>query len=62
METAFFLLIALAIAFLAGYVGDKRKIGFGWAFFLTFLCWPVGLIMTFCSKKKSEDLKFTEER
>ena len=56
MERAFFLVIAVAIAFGIGLLGRNRKIGFGIAFGLSLINAIVGLIVVLCSKKidKSE--------
>lgn len=50
-ERAFFLVIALLLAFAVGCWGSTRKIGFGWAFFLSFLNLFIGIIAVACSKK-----------
>lgn len=52
MEQFFFFLIALALAFGVGCLGRKRRIGFGWAFFLSLLNVVLGLIVVLCSKKR----------
>ncbi|MGI6218958.1 MAG: hypothetical protein ACOYJE_03720 [Bacteroidaceae bacterium] len=59
-ETFFFLLIGLALAYGVGCLGRKRKIGFGWAFFLSILNLFLGLIVTLCSKKKENDIDFVD--
>lgn len=52
MEKLFFLCIAVALAYGVGCMGRKRKIGFGWAFFLALINVILGLIVVLCSKKK----------
>lgn len=47
------LAIAIALAFLVGCWGRKRKIGFGWAFFLSLINLLIGIIAVACSKKKT---------
>ena len=37
MERAFFLIIAVSLAYGVGCMGRKRRIGFGWAFGLSLL-------------------------
>lgn len=55
-ERAFFFFIAITLAFLVGCWGSTRKIGFGWAFFLSIINLIVGIIAVACSKKiKKED-------
>lgn len=59
MEGFVFLIIALIFAFLIGKLGEKRNIGFGWAFALSIFLSPIiGLIITLCSKKK--DVEFVD--
>lgn len=55
MERAVLLLIALGLALAVGYWGSKRKIGFGFAFFLSLLNIFVGIIAVACSKKLPHD-------
>lgn len=50
-EGVFFFFIALALALGVGYMGSKRKIGFGVAFVLALLNLLIGLIAVLCSKK-----------
>ena len=54
-EKVFFFIIAISLALGVGYLGSKRKIGFGLAFLLAILNILVGLIVVFWSPKiKSE--------
>ena len=53
METLPLIFIALLLALGVGYMGIKRKIGFGLAFLLALLNVLVGLIAVLCSKKVS---------
>lgn len=55
VETLPFIFIALLLALGVGYMGSKRKIGFGLAFFLALLNVLVGLIAVLCSKKVSPE-------
>lgn len=55
MEQLFFFLIAVSLAYGVGCLGRKRRIGFGWAFFLSILNLFLGLIVTLCSKKNDID-------
>lgn len=61
METAFFFIIAVLLALGVGYLGSKRKIGFGWAFVLALFNLFLGLIVVLCSKRNDaldfEDVK-----
>ncbi len=43
MERAFFLIIAVSLAFGVGCMGRNRKIGFGWAFGLSLLNVFIGI-------------------
>jgi len=52
-ERIFLLIIAVALAYGVGCLGRKRKIGFGWAFFISLFNVILGLIVVLCSKKKS---------
>ncbi len=54
MEKLFFFIIALALAYGVGCMGRKRRIGFGFAFFLAILNVFIGLIAVLLSKKKDE--------
>lgn len=51
MESIFFLIIALSLAYGVGCWGRTRKIGFGWAFFLSIINLIIGIIAVACSKK-----------
>ena len=55
MERAFFLIIAVSLAYGVGCMGRKRRIGFGWAFGLSLLNVFIGLIAVLISKKLSQD-------
>ena len=54
----------IAFAFVAGFVGSGRKIGFGWAFFWALLLSRlIGLIIPFASDKKSDmELREVQEK
>ena len=60
MEKMFFFIIAVVLAYGVGCMGRKRKIGFGWAFFLSLINIFFGLIVVLCSKKKDEDILFVD--
>lgn len=51
MEKLFFFGINALLSLGVGYMGSKRKIGFGWAFGLSLCNVLLGLIATLCSKK-----------
>lgn len=55
MERAFFLIIAVTLAYGVGCMGRNRKIGFGWAFGLSLLNVFVGLVAVLLSKKIPRD-------
>ena len=55
MERAFFLIIAVSLAYGVGCMGRKRRIGFGWAFGLSLLNIFIGLIAVLISKKLPQD-------
>lgn len=55
MERAFFLIIAVSLAYGVGCMGRNRKIGFGWAFGLSLLNLFVGLMAVLLSKKIPRD-------
>lgn len=57
METAFFLIIAVGLAFLVGLWGKNRKIGFGMAFFLSLINILIGIIAVACSKKIENEIE-----
>lgn len=56
----FFFIIAVTLAYGVGCMGRKRKIGFGWAFFLSLINIFLGLIVVLCSKEKDEDILFVD--
>lgn len=58
MEQLFFFAIGVFLSYLVGRMGRSRKIGFGWAFFLSLVCLPIAFIITLCSKKKKNDVDF----
>ena len=60
METFFVFVVGLALAYGVGCLGRKRKIGFGWAFFLSVINLFLGLIVTLCSKKIENDVDFID--
>ena len=51
METLFFLVIAVSLAYAVGCWGRTRKIGFGLAFVLSLVNLLIGLIAVAFSKK-----------
>ncbi len=51
MEQMILLVIALSLALGVGYMGSKRKIGFGLAFVISLFNVVIGLIAVLCSKK-----------
>lgn len=55
MERAFFLVIAVSLAYGVGCMGRNRRIGFGWAFGLSLLNVFIGLIAVLLSKKIPQD-------
>lgn len=55
MERAFFLIIAVSLAYGVGCMGRNRRIGFGWAFGLSLLNVFIGLIAVLLSKKIPQD-------
>ena len=58
METLFFLVIAVSLAYAVGCWGKTRKIGFGLAFVLALVNLLVGIIAVACSKKlETNDIK-----
>ena len=57
MESLFFFVIAVALAYAVGCWGSTRKIGFGWAFGLSLINLFIGIIAVACSKKKREGRK-----
>ena len=55
MERAFFLIIAVSLAYGVGCMGRNSRIGFGWAFGLSLLNVFIGLIAVLLSKKIPQD-------
>ena len=55
METVFLFIVAVSLALLVGYWGSTRKIGFGWAFILSFINLLIGIIAVACSKKLDKE-------
>lgn len=51
MERAFFLIIAVSLAYCVGCMGRNRRIGFGWAFGISLFNVFIGLVAVFLSKK-----------
>ena len=51
MERAFFLIIAVSLAYCVGCMGRNRKIGFGWAFGISLFNVFIGLVAFLLSKK-----------
>ena len=54
LQYLFFFFIRLLLAYGIGCMGEKRKIGFGWAFGLSVLSPGIGLIIVLFSKKKNK--------
>lgn len=59
-EKIFFFMIAVALAYGVGCLGRTRKIGFGWAFFISLINVILGLIVVLCSPKKNKDIDFVD--
>lgn len=57
METLFFLVIAVSLAFAVGCWGKTRKIGFGLAFTISLVNLLIGIIAVACSKKLENEEK-----
>lgn len=55
MEKLVLFIIGASLSLGVGYMGSKRKIGFGWAFFLSLCNLFLGLIVTLCSKKLTQE-------
>lgn len=55
MDRAFFLIIAVSLAYGVGCMGRNRRIGFGWAFGLSLLNVFIGLVAVLLSKKIPQD-------
>ncbi len=60
MESLFFLIIAVGLAYAVGCWGKTRKIGFGWAFGLSLINLFIGIIAVACSKRKKEEISNNE--
>lgn len=60
MESLFFLIIAVGLAYAVGCWGKTRKIGFGWAFGLSLFNLFIGIIAVACSKRKKEEISNNE--
>ncbi len=54
MERFFLIVIGVTLAYGVGCLGRKRRIGFGWAFFLSLINLFIGLIAVLCSKKNDK--------
>ena len=61
MESLFFFVIAVALAYAVGCWGSTRKIGFGWAFGLSLINLFIGIIAVACSKKKVKEENSIEQ-
>ena len=61
MESLFFFVIAVALAYAVGCWGNTRKIGFGWAFGLSLINLFIGIIAVACSKKKEKEENSVEQ-
>lgn len=61
MESLFFFVIAVALAYAVGCWGSTRKIGFGWAFGLSLINLFIGIIAVACSKKKEKEENSVEQ-
>lgn len=61
MESIFFFVIAVALAYAVGCWGSTRKIGFGWAFGLSLINLFIGIIAVACSKKKEKEENSIEQ-
>ena len=61
MESLFFFVIAVALAYAVGCWGSTRKIGFGWAFGLSLINLFIGIIAVACSKKKDKEENSVEQ-
>lgn len=57
METIFFLVIAVSLAYGVGCLGRSRKIGFGMAFIISLFNVIIGLIAVLCSQKVEQKEK-----
>lgn len=61
MESLFFFIIAVALAYAVGCWGSTRKIGFGWAFGLSLINLFIGIIAVLCSKKIENEENSVEQ-
>ena len=62
MEKGFLFIIAITLAYGVGFMGSKRKIGFGWAFVISLLNVVIGLMVFLCSRKLTpEELENKEK-
>lgn len=61
MESLFFFVIAVALAYAVGCWGSTRKIGFGWAFGLSLINLFIGIIAVACSKKREKEENSVEQ-
>ena len=61
MESLFFFVIAVALAYAVGCWGSTRKIGFGWAFGLSLINLFIGIIAVACYKKKEKEENSIEQ-
>ena len=61
MESLFFFVIAVALAYAVGCWGSTRKIGFGWAFGLSLINLFIGIIAVASTKKKEKEEKSIEQ-
>lgn len=58
----FILVITLVLAFAFGKIGEKRRIGFGWAFVAVLFLGFIGMIIVLCSKKNDVDFVDIEKK
>ena len=61
METLFFLVIAVSLAYAVGCWGRTRKIGFGLAFVLSLVNLLIGIVAVACSKKLENESEETNK-
>ena len=61
MESLFFFVIAVALAYAVGCWGSTRRIGFGWAFGLSLINLFIGIIAVACSKKREKEENSVEQ-
>ena len=60
MEQLFLFIIAFSLALWVGKWGSTRKIGFGWAFFLSLINVVIGIIAVACSKRIDNEVNNTD--